>query len=85
MSVRTLEWKPSAPPVRPGQGVHPVAEVPQLLTVAQVMARLQVGKHVVYDLIRSRRLASVRIGRCRRIPADALAAFIASAIDKAVA
>ena len=62
-----------------------VAEIPQLLTVAQVMARLQVGKHVVYDLIRSRRLASMRIGRCRRIPADALARFIASAIEKRAA
>ena len=44
---------------------------PDLLTVADVMARLQVGRHTVYDLIRSRRLLSVRIGRCRRIPAGA--------------
>jgi excisionase family DNA binding protein len=50
-----------------------------------VMARLQVGKHVVYDLIRSRRLASMRIGRCRRIPADVLARFIASATEKEAA
>lgn len=49
---------------------------PLLLTVPQVMARLQVGRHVVYELIRSRRLASVRIGRCRRIPAESLRAFI---------
>jgi excisionase family DNA binding protein len=45
---------------------------PDLLTVADVMARLQVGRHTVYDLIRSRRLHSVRIGRCRRIPATSL-------------
>ena len=29
---------------------------PDLLTVADVMARLQIGRHTVYDLIRSRRL-----------------------------
>jgi excisionase family DNA binding protein len=40
------------------------------------MARLQVSKHTVYHLIRTRRLRSVRIGRCRRIPATALAAYV---------
>jgi hypothetical protein len=30
------------------------ATAPDLLTVAQVMARLQVGRHTVYDLIRTR-------------------------------
>jgi excisionase family DNA binding protein len=47
-----------------------------LLTVGQVMARLQVSKHTVYQLIRTRRLRSVRIGRCRRIPANALTAYL---------
>ncbi|WP_422742381.1 helix-turn-helix domain-containing protein [Micromonospora sp. WMMD754] len=47
-----------------------------LLTVAQVMDRLQVSKHTVYHLIRTRRLRSVRIGRCRRIPTTALSAYL---------
>ncbi len=47
-----------------------------LLTVGQVMAQLQVSKHTVYHLLRTRRLRSVRIGRCRRIPATALAAYL---------
>ncbi|WP_430791327.1 helix-turn-helix domain-containing protein [Actinoplanes sp. G11-F43] len=47
-----------------------------LLTVTQVMARLQVSRHTVYQLIRTRRLRSVLIGRCRRIPAVALAAYL---------
>jgi excisionase family DNA binding protein len=51
------------------------------LTVAQVMARLQLGRHTVYDLIRSRRLRSVLIGRCRRIPATALHDFLDSLTD----
>lgn len=54
---------------------------PDLLTVAQVMARLQLGRHTVYDLIRSRRLRSVLIGRCRRIPATALRDFLNSLTD----
>jgi excisionase family DNA binding protein len=55
---------------------------PDLLTVADVMARLQVGRHTVYDLIRSRRLASVRIGRCRRIPAAALQSYLDSLMNE---
>jgi len=47
-----------------------------LLTVRQVMARLQVSRHTVYQLIRTRRLRSVQIGRCRRIPATALTAYL---------
>jgi excisionase family DNA binding protein len=45
------------------------------------MAGLQVGKHTVYHLIRTRRLRSVLIGRCRRIPATALREFLDSLTD----
>ncbi|MEV6757272.1 helix-turn-helix domain-containing protein [Streptomyces sp. NPDC051214] len=55
----------------------------ELLTVADVMARLKVGRSTVYDLIRTRRLASVAIGRCRRIPASALGEFIAGQMERA--
>ncbi|WP_314175697.1 helix-turn-helix domain-containing protein [Streptomyces winkii] len=53
----------------------------ELLTVPEVMARLKVGRSTVYDLIRSRRLSSVTIGRCRRVPARALRAFISDHIE----
>lgn len=56
---------------------------PDLLTVEDVMARLQLGKHLVYDLIRSRRLTSVQIGRCRRIPAQSLKQYIDSLVKEA--
>lgn len=49
-----------------------------LLTVPQVMDRLQVGKHAVYELIRTRKLISVSIGRCRRIPITALDSYLDS-------
>jgi excisionase family DNA binding protein len=51
---------------------------PDLLTVPQVMQRLQVGRHTVYELIRSRTLASVTIGRSRRIPVSALSAYLSA-------
>ncbi|MFE1584150.1 helix-turn-helix domain-containing protein [Streptomyces sp. NPDC058737] len=45
---------------------------PELLTVPEVMARLKVGRSKVYDLIRTRRLASIKIDGARRVPADAV-------------
>ena len=54
----------------------------ELLTVPEVMTRLKLGRSTVYDLIRSRRLPSITIGRCRRIPADALRTFVASQLEE---
>ncbi|MBD3545586.1 MULTISPECIES: helix-turn-helix domain-containing protein [Streptomyces] len=55
----------------------------ELLTVPEVMARLKLGRSTVYDLIRSRRLVSITIGRSRRIPADAVRDFIVNEIEEA--
>ncbi|MER7746881.1 helix-turn-helix domain-containing protein [Streptomyces bacillaris] len=55
----------------------------ELLTVAEVRKRLRLGRSTVYDLIRTRRLPSVTIGRCRRIPAVALRQFIADEMGRA--
>jgi excisionase family DNA binding protein len=55
----------------------------ELLTVPEVMARLKIGRTAVYDLIRTRRLPSLTIGRSRRIPADGLRAFLASRLEEA--
>lgn len=49
---------------------------PLLLTVPQVMDHLQIGKHAVYQLIRTRQLGSVCIGRSRRIPTTALNTYL---------
>ncbi|MDX3234895.1 helix-turn-helix domain-containing protein [Streptomyces sp. NPDC046984] len=57
----------------------------ELLTVPEVMARLKLGRSTVYDLIRSRRLVSITIGRARRIPADAVRDFIARETEEAAA
>ncbi|GGT21999.1 hypothetical protein GCM10010271_26680 [Streptomyces kurssanovii] len=55
----------------------------ELLTVPEVMARLKLGRSTVYDLIRSRRLTSITIGRARRVPADAVRDFITREIEEA--
>ncbi len=53
-----------------------------LLTVPEVMARLRVGRHAVYALIRARRLASLRIGRARRVPVASVETFLAEQLEE---
>ncbi|MFG2643567.1 helix-turn-helix domain-containing protein [Streptomyces sp. NPDC048370] len=55
----------------------------ELLTVPEVMARLKLGRSTVYDLIRSRRLTSITVGRARRVPVDAVREFISREIGEA--
>ncbi|MFF8380950.1 helix-turn-helix domain-containing protein [Streptomyces sp. NPDC015661] len=55
----------------------------ELLTVAEVVIRLKVGRTKVYDLIRTRRLVSIKVDGCRRIPASAVGDFIAGQMERA--
>ncbi len=52
------------------------------LTVPEVMARLRVGRHKVYDLIRTRQLRSIKVGGARRIPVVALAAYLSQRLEE---
>lgn len=47
------------------------------------MRALRLSRFKVYDLIRSRELKSIKIGRCRRVPADALGTFIDHQLEEA--
>lgn len=62
-----------------------MAVTPGLLTVDQVAARLQVSRWTVYNLIRSRELASMTIGRCRRVAETALHDYIARQTERGAA
>jgi len=53
------------------------------LTVAEVAQQLRISRWKVYELIRSRELASFLVGRCRRVPASAVAALVARLMDEA--
>ncbi len=47
-----------------------------LLSVEEAADLLGVSRSTMYDLMRTRAITSVRIGRCRRIPLDALRAYV---------
>jgi excisionase family DNA binding protein len=53
------------------------AEVARLNNVEQVQARLGVGRSTVFDLIASGQLRSVKVGRRRLVPEQAIRDFIA--------
>lgn len=55
---------------------------PALLTVPEAMAVLRVSRATIYDLIRSRQLATVKIGRLRRVPRSAIADYVALLIEE---
>ena len=61
----------------PGRtSAHYVAQLPLVLTVEEAAERLGVGRTVMYALVSSGAVESVRIGRLRRVPADALVDFL---------
>jgi excisionase family DNA binding protein len=50
--------------------------LPLVLTVEEAAHRLAVGRTLMYALVSSGAVESVRIGRLRRVPADALVTFL---------
>jgi excisionase family DNA binding protein len=48
-----------------------------LLTVEEAAQRLSIGRTTMYALLKAGQINSVRIGRLRRIPAEALTAYTA--------
>jgi excisionase family DNA binding protein len=49
-----------------------------LLTVEEVARRLRIGRTLVYQLISSGELESVKVGRLRRVPAECLPEYVAT-------
>jgi excisionase family DNA binding protein len=47
-----------------------------LRTVLEAADELRVGRSTVYELIRTKRLETVKIGRCTRVPAASIAASV---------
>jgi excisionase family DNA binding protein len=65
-SPSTLSHQPSS---------ETAASTPLLLTVEQAAERLNVGRTLMFALIRDGQIESVQVGRLRRIRPAALAAF----------
>ena len=55
----------------------------ELLTVAEAAERLRVSKWMVYNLIRSRALRTIKIGDRRLVPVRALRAFLSQLEEEA--
>ncbi len=55
-----------------------------LLTIPQAAQRLGVGRTTVYELTNAGELDVVHIGRCARIPAAAVDAFVERIRDQSV-
>lgn len=49
-----------------------------LLTVEEAADRLGIGRSLMYELIGDGQVASIRVGRLRRVPAEALAEYVAA-------
>ncbi|MFC8239397.1 excisionase family DNA-binding protein [Streptomyces chartreusis] len=48
-----------------------------LLTVEETARRLRIGRTTCFRLVRAGEIESVTVGRLRRVPADAVSAYVA--------
>ena len=53
-----------------------------LYTVPEVMEQLRIGRTLIYRLIRTGELKSLRVGGSRRIPATAMDEFVAALMNE---
>jgi len=51
-------------------------ERPDLLTVDEAARRLRIGRTLLYELIKNDEIVSIRVGRLRRFPPEALQAYV---------
>ena len=51
-------------------------DLPVILRVEELMPILGIGRNIAYELVRSGRLRSIRVGRQVRIPKNALIEFL---------
>lgn len=54
-----------------------------LLTINEASERLRIGRSTLYDLIRSKRLRTIKIGSRRLVPASAIDQVVASLMEEA--
>ena len=57
----------------------------KLLTLPEVQAETHLSRSTLYKLVQAGELLSVKVGRSRRVPADALRAYVARLIADAQA
>jgi excisionase family DNA binding protein len=60
-----------------------VAAEPALLTVAEACTRLRISRWMLYRLIHTRQLASIKLGRRRLIPQSAIGTLVERMLEEA--
>ena len=66
----------ATPSYRPGHKAMSIADVRVLFTVEEAARALGIGRTRMFELIQTGDVETVLIGRLRRIPVDALDAFV---------
>jgi len=61
---------------RAGKRPQPFKEYPDVLTVQDLQRALGIGKAAAYNLLESKAISSIRIGRVYKIPKTALIGFV---------
>ena len=51
--------------------------MPLLLTINQVAAMLNIGRTKTYEIVRSNRMKSIKVGRRRLVPREAVEKYVA--------
>ncbi len=67
----------AAPVATLGQATSQRVIIKLLLTIPEAAESLGVCRSIVYDLVLTGQLASIKIGRARRVPVTALQEFVA--------
>ena len=57
---------------------HSYDDLPAVMTVEDLMPILGIGRNTAYELVRSKQIFSVKIGRQLRIPKQALIDYLTS-------
>ncbi|MBW3706078.1 DNA-binding protein [Streptomyces griseus] len=60
-----------------------IPDLPEALTVPEVMRALRLSPSKVYDLFRSRQLESFTAGRARRVPVAAVRQYMQDRLEEA--
>ena len=55
----------------------------EALTVPEVMTALRLSRSKVYDLFRSKQLASFTVGRARRVPVEVVRQYMQNRLEEA--
>jgi len=59
-----------------------LVQLPMLVTVDQVAKMLGIGRTTAWELIRRQKIKSVKIGRTRRVPIEAIQEYIERLMNK---